>query len=271
MQITHVSAETRNNALEFLQYKQLTYFLVWRTLKVRYKQTMLGVLWTVLQPLLFAAIIGLILFRRGGFSFGYEGVSTMVVVVLSFGLWQFFEGSYNNSMISFVQNKALMTKIYFPRILLIISAIITKFVDFFLTLFVFIVLLFITGSHFNWIGFLYLFPALSLLSLTSFSIGLILGPLNLKYRDIQLTMPLINRLLFFSTPIWYPFDILPENLQTILLFNPITGMVELLRNAFFTGQVDNTFFLYPLVTLAVLFPIGILTFRKQESRLADYV
>lgn len=267
-----VSADTSSSFWEFLNYKQLTYFIVKRDFKVKYKQATLGILWTVLQPLLFAGVMSFILFQRGDFSFGYNNVSSLVVVLLGFSLFQFFESSLTTSSSSLLQNQALIKKIYFPKIILLISAVFNKFIDFFISISVFIVFLIITGSSFNYLGFLFLIPCVAFLAITSLAVALTLAPLNVRFQDIQLLLPFINRIMFFTTPIWYPFNILPGIMQDMLLFNPVVGVVETMKAAFFdTGNIDLKFILYPLITTCLFLIIGVHVFKKRVGGVANYV
>lgn len=272
MHEVHVTADTDRKFFEFLSFKQLIYFVTWREFKARYKQTALGILWTVLQPLLFAGVVAILLFRRGEFDFGFDGVSNIVAIFIGFVLWQFFEGSFSGATNSLLSNQALIKKVYFPRMVLLISSILTRFIDFFLAFFVFLVLLVVSGSEFHASGFLYVIPGLLILAMTALAVALLLAPMNIQFRDVRLVLPFFTRLLFFSSPIWYPFSFIPEKIQEILLFNPVVSVIELVRNGLFApAEVDATLLYYPLITLSVLLIIGIPYFRRKEGKLADYL
>lgn len=267
-----VDSNSKTDFFEFLKYRQLIYYLTWRDLKVRYKQAVLGVVWTVLQPLIFSLIIGLIIVRRINVDFGFDGVSDLTLIVLSFSLWTFFEASFSGSAGSLLSNQGLLKKIYFPKTIPIISSVLTRLVDFLLALLVFIAFLIFSGSNFYLSGFIWLIPTTLVIALTTFFTGLILAPLNIRFRDVRFILPLITRVLFFSTPIWYPFAIIPAVLQPIFLFNPIVAGIELTRNAFF-GPAGITIdqIVFPLITLLVLAIISIPIYKKQEAKLVDYV
>lgn len=272
--ITHISAEKHKGFFEFLKYKELVYFFTWREFKVRYKQTFFGVIWALAQPLLFAGIIGIILTRRAGLSFGFEQTSDIVVVFLSFSLWQFFQGSFGGGVNSISGNKPLIKKIYFPKVILILSYISSRTVDFLLQAIVLLLLLVASGSHFNPMGFIAIFVGLIIVGLTALGASLILAPLNVKYRDVSIVLPFLIRIMFFTTPIWYPFHILPETLQKVLLFNPIVSVLEFSREALFStapNPYDFTLLLYSLVSVAVLLFIGVFVFKSREGSLADYM
>lgn len=271
---TVVKAGQSRKFLDFRHYKRLIYFFTWREFKVRYKQTAFGVSWALLEPLLFAGVIWLLLTKRAGLGFGFEGVSDLVVLFISLSLWQFFQGTFGSATNSISGNKALIKKIYFPKAILIFSAIGSKTVDFLLQTAAFLLLVIITGSHINLVGIPFLFVGLFLAGLTSFGLGLLLAPLNVKYRDVGIVLPLIIRIMFFTTPIWYPFTIVPEFLRQILLFNPIVSILEICRNVLFTAPgatVDYSLLLYPLATISILLLVAIPLFKKGEGKLADYM
>jgi lipopolysaccharide transport system permease protein len=267
-----VDANSKTRFFEFLQYKELLYYLVWKELKVRYKQAFLGALWTILQPLVFSLIIAFIIVRRIGFDFGFEGVPAVVIVILSFSIWTFFESSFSSAANSLSANESLMKKIYLPKATLILSTILSKLVDFVLGLIVFIGFLLFSGADFNVVGFLILIPVVAALTVFTFFIGLLLGPLNVRFRDIKFLIPFGIRIMFFSTPIWYPFDRIPESLQPYFLLNPIVAAIEITRNGFFDpSRIEASHILLPLITTVIVGLLGVLVFRSQESKVIDYV
>lgn len=271
-QHTHIEAGEPRKFWEFIKFRQLVYFFTWREFKVRYKQTFFGILWAIVQPLLFAGIIGIVITRRAGLSFGYEQASDLVVIFLGFSLWQYFQGTFGGSVNSIAGNKPLIKKIYFPKLILIFSSIASRTVDFGLQMLVFIIFLLVTGSAFSWLGLLWLIPSLILLSSATFAIALILAPLNVKFRDIGIVLPFLIRIMFFTTPIWYPFSIIPENLQQILLFNPPVAVLEFVRSAIFDPiNMNYALLLYPIFTISALLAIGIPFFKHKEGSLADYM
>ena len=268
-----VDATSKSDLFEFLQYKQLLYYLIWRDFKVRYKQAFLGIFWTILQPLVFALIISTIIVQRLNFDFGFEGVSNVALVVLSFSIWTFFESGFSAASGSLLSNQGLMKKVYIPKITLILSSVLIKIVDFLLSFVVFLVFLFATGSAFHWVGFVVLVPVIFMLGLTNFFIGLFLAPLNIRFRDIRFIIPFITRIMFFSTPIWYPFSSIPEKWQPVFLLNPVVAGIEITRNAFFGGLSYITWeqIVLPLITIFVLMILGVWVFRRQENKIADYI
>lgn len=272
MSETIIRADTEEPLFkELAEYKQLLYFFTWREYKIRYKQTFVGILWVILQPLMFAGIISLVLARRPELSFGFENASDIVVIFLGFSLWQFFEGSLTGSVKGIDDNRGLAKKIYVPNIIFILGPVLSRVVDLVLKLGLFAVLVFITGSQISVGGYLVLILVSVLLGLIAAAIGLIFGPLNVRWRDISLTLPFVTRLLFFTTPIWYPFSLIPEQYHDLFLLNPIVSTMELARNAFFdTAALQAGDVLTPVIEVAILVAIGVPIFKKTRSIAADY-
>ena len=256
---------------ELNEYRQLLYFFTWREFKVRYKQTFVGILWMVLQPLLFAGIISVVLSRRSELSFGFENASDIVVIFLGFSLWQFFEGSVSGAVTGIDSNRGLATKIYVPSAIFVLGPIMSRAADLALKLFVFVILALITGTTISLIGFAYLFLVVLLLGLIAAGAGFLLGPINVRWRDISLTLPFVTRLMFFTTPIWYPFSLIPENLQDLFLLNPLVAGMELVRNGFFNPDaLDPSLLLTSFGVVAILLAVGIPIFKRTKTIMADY-
>ncbi len=256
---------------ELNEYRQLLYFFTWREFKVRYKQTFVGVLWMVLQPLMFAGIISLVLARRSELSFGFADASDVVVIFLGFSLWQFFESSITGAVSGIDSNRSLATKIYVPSAIFVLGPIMARLVDLFLKLLVFFALVLITGSTIHLAGLLVLVLVTLLLGLIAASVGFMFGPLNVRWRDITLTLPFVTRLMFFTTPIWYPFSLIPEHWRDIFLLNPIVAAMELARNAMFEpSAVDYSLLLTSGIEVVILLAIGVPLFKKTRTIMADY-
>jgi len=261
----------KNYTTSISHYRELLYFLVWKELKVRYKQAFFGILWTVLQPLIFAFIIMFIIGKRIGIDFGYENVSASTIMILSFTLWTFFESSFNASINSLAANESLMKKIFLPKAVLVLSPVISRLVDFVLGYSVFVAFLLFSGSDFSFYGFLWTIPVVTFLTVFNFSLGYLIAPLNLRFRDIKFIVPFLLRIMFFSTPIWYPFSKIPDELQNIFLLNPIVGAIQLTRKGFFDPtSITTNEILLPLIAVVVVSGLAYI-FRKQHDKVTDYV
>ncbi len=256
---------------ELRDYKQLLYFFTWREFKVRYKQTFVGVLWMVLQPLLFAGIISLVLTRRSELSFGFENASDVVVIFLGFSLWQFFEASLSGAVGGIDANRGLATKIYVPSAIFVLGPIMARLADLLLKLVVFFLLVLATGSTIALSGVFMLVLVIAVLGSIAAAVGFMFGPINVRWRDITLTLPFITRIMFFTTPIWYPFSLIPGEYRDLFLLNPIVASMELVRNAFFDpSAVDISLLGTAGIQVALLLAIGIPIFKKTKTIMADY-
>ena len=256
---------------ELNEYRQLLYFFTWREFKVRYKQTFVGVLWMVLQPLLFAGIISLVLARRSELSFGFENASDIVVIFLGFSLWQFFEGSVTGAVGGVDSNRSLATKIYVPSAIFVLGPIFASLVDLGLKLIVFLILVLVTGSTISFWGLGVVLLVTLILALIAAAVGFMFAPINVRWRDITLTLPFITRLMFFTTPIWYPFSLIPAEYQDLFLLNPIVAGMELARNALFDpSAVDFALMGTATAEVIILLAIGIPIFKRTKTIMADY-
>jgi len=225
----------------------------------------------VLQPLFFAGIISVVLTRRSELSFGFMDASDVAVIFLGFSLWQFFEGSFTGAVKGIDANRGLATKIYVPSAIFVLGPIMSRAVDLALKLLVFFVLVLITGTKISLLGIPYLFIVTVMLGLIAAAVGFIFGPANVRWRDFSLTLPFITRILFFTTPIWYPFSLIPERYHDLFLLNPLVAAMELVRNAFFDpNAVDVGLLLTSSAEVILLLAIGIPIFKKTKTIMADY-
>jgi lipopolysaccharide transport system permease protein len=255
---------------DIFRYRELFLVLSWRDIKVRYKQTAIGVLWSVLRPLFTMAILTLV--------FGYfaklptSGDYPYPLLVLA-GLipWQFFANATAESGNSLLDNQNLITKVYFPRIIIPMSATVTSFVDFLIALLLFLPLMLIYRFTPSWhIVFL---PAFTILIfLLSFGFGTVLTALNVKYRDFRYVLPFIVQIGLYLSPVGYSTEIVPEKAQWLYSMNPMVGIIEGFRWCLL-GE-SNLQFGQLMVSLAVtifILVIGIRYFRKTEKYFADLI
>lgn len=253
---------------ELWHYRELAGFLAWRDLKVRYKQTAIGVLWVLLQPLLMMLVFWLFFGRLAGFG---RDLSVPYPLFVLAGLlpWQLFSRAMTDSSASVVANQRLLTKVYFPRVLVPIASTLTALVDFAVgSLLLAGVLAFfgvLPPPQVLWLP-----PFLLLMVLTALGIGFWLAALNAEYRDVMYALPFVTQIWMFLTPVMYPLTILPERWRWLLGLNPLTGVIEGVRWSLLgTGPgPDATLFLS--VSVAVLvFLSGLVWFRVRERTLAD--
>ncbi len=254
---------------ELWLYKELFYFFSWRDLKVRYKQTAIGVLWAVLQP--FVTMVVFSVFFGKLINVPSDGVPYPIFVYTGLLFWHFFSGALAETSNSLITNQSIITKVYFPRLILPISSVITKFVDFILAALILVAMMIYYGFAPYLSGFL-LLPLLLLITFfASSGIGLFLSALNVKYRDVRYALPFFIQILLFVTPVIYPASIAGEY-SKILALNPMTGVIQTARAALLgTTPINWLLLLISTIVCAVIFVIGIAYFKKVERYFADII
>jgi lipopolysaccharide transport system permease protein len=252
---------------EVWAYRELLYFFVWRDVKLRYKQTALGVVWVALQPIALAAMFTIVFSRF--LSAPSAGLPYPAFVLAALVPWQLFAAALGRSSLSLVANEHLLTKIYFPRILIPLASVLTASIDMLFTLFVLsVVLLYYAVGISTAALFLPLLIALVLAA--AISIGLLLAALNVRYRDIQAIVPFLTQMWLFATPIAYSATLVPDNWRWLYDLNPMVGIVEGFRWTIAGGAVPGSLFV-SVVTIAVLCVVSIVYFRRAERDFADVV
>lgn len=256
------------NLRELWQYRELFYFFSWRDIKVKYKQTFLGIAWALLQPLAMMLLFTLIFSRTLKLDFSIN-IPYPLFVLSGIIIWNLFNGSVSHAGDSMIQNAAIIRKIYFPRLIIPVSAILVSLFDFVMAFFIFIVICFFYG-HIDWTALFY-FPAAMLLSLlAAFGTGSFLSALNVKYRDFRYALPFLLQFLFFASQIIYPISAVQnEQLKYLLALNPVNGAIELFRVPLTGIAPDMIIVVISTATAVLLCLIGIIYFRKTESYFAD--
>jgi len=254
---------------ELWQYRELLYFFTWRDVKVKYKQTVLGFAWAVLQPLFMALIFTL--FLGDVISSKVELPLPYPIFVLSgMILWNVFSNGLSNAANSMVNNANIIKKIYFPRLIIPISSILVALFDFIMAFIVFIPFLIIYDSFFQVGAFLFIPLALLITILSSFGIGTFLSALNIKYRDFRYVVPFLIQALLFITPVIYPGNITSNKMiKWIIKFNPMTSAIEAFRASFIKNYTLSSDFYISLSVAILLFFVGLYYFRKTEYYFAD--
>ncbi|MEI2689464.1 MAG: ABC transporter permease [Anaerolineae bacterium] len=257
------------------EYRELLYFMVWRDVKVRYKQTALGVLWVILQPLLstlvFTVIFGLLL------EVPSNGLPYPIFAYAGLLPWQYFAGSLTRTSTNLVDNANLITKVYFPRLTIPISGVLSGLVDFAVGSILLAVLMALYRVPLT--PAVLLLPFFLLLAtITALGFGLWLSALNVRYRDIKQLVPFIVQLWMYLTPVIWPVTIIPERFRPLLALNPMTGVVSGFRWALLGDASAVTGMQAPvaLFLLSVLIAVGVLVsglffFRSTERTFADII
>ena len=258
------------NLRDLWAYRELLYFLTWRDVKVRYKQTALGVLWAILQPLLTMLISTLIFGRLGGFESRTGGIPYPIFAYAGLLPWTFFSNAITTSGNSLVGSANLITKVYFPRMIIPGAAVAAGLVDFFIAFVLLIGLMLHYQVTFTWN--LLLFPPLVLLTaLLATGVGMWLSALNVKYRDIRFALPFIVQLWMFVSPVFYPSNILPEKWRRVFQLNPLTGIIDGYRASLFGGAINWKTLGFSTLLTIILLIYASYSFRRMERTFADIV
>lgn len=254
---------------EIWEYRELLYFLTLKQIKTKYKQTVIGIGWAVLQPLLTTIVFAVIFYNVAGLSTG--GVKPMPFLYAGLMLWTFFSTGLNGASMSLVTNSAMVTKVYFPRILLPLSLVIAALLDYAIAWGLFFVIVAVTGETLSLYLPLVIIP-LILTFLLSCGLSFLMSAMAAKYRDVQYIVPfVINILLYVSAVLYPPSWVQNESLRWILPLNPLVGIMSAQRAFIFGSPMDVTLVLVSIpMTIAVFF-FGLLYFKAYERRLADVI
>jgi len=256
---------------ELWRYRELMYFLTWRDVLVRYKQAVLGVAWAVLQPLLTMVVFTVIFNRLLGVKSPASDVPYPVFSFAGLLPWQFFAGALARSGVSLVGNANLLTKVYFPRLVIPISAVLAGLVDLGISFLVLIALMAAYGIAPTWHAvFLPLFVVLAIAA--SLAVSLWLSALNVLYRDVQYIIPFLVQLWMFVSPVIYPVSSIPAGpLRVAFSLNPMTGVIGGFRWALLGQQFPGGYMWASTAVVAVLLLGGLFYFKRMERVFADVV
>lgn len=254
---------------ELWRYREVIYFLAWRDIKVRYKQTVLGAAWAVLQPLLAVLVFAIFLGRLAGVP--SEGVPYPIFCLAGLLPWTYFANSLTRSSGSLVENANLISKVYFPRLAVPISGVISGLIDLFIGLVVLGILLLIFGVTPR-LTLLLLPVFIALTSSTALAVGIWLAALHVQYRDVRHVTPFLVQIWMFATPVVYPASLIPERYQALYGLNPMAGVVEGFRWAILGQSAAPTALLVVSVgTVFALLASGLFFFRRMERVFGDVV
>ena len=254
---------------EVWQYRELLYFLTWRDIKVRYKQTALGAAWAIIQPFFMMLVFSLFFGRLAGVP--SDNIPYPVFTFCALLPWQLFAQALQESSNSLVANERLITKVYFPRLVVPIAAVLGGLVDFAIA---FVVLLLMMAYYgiVPGLAILYLPFFILLAVMTALGVGLWLSALNVQYRDVRYTLNFLTQFWMFITPVAYPSSIVPEKWRALYGLNPMAGVVEGFRWALL-GKTEAPGPLLAVSVVAVILILvgGLYYFRRMEETFADIV
>jgi lipopolysaccharide transport system permease protein len=253
---------------ELWEFRELFGILVWRQVRVRYKQTALGVAWAVIQPVMTMVVFSVLFGRLARIP--TDGVPYPIFVYCALLPWQLFAYSLTEASNSVVASQQLLTKVYFPRLLLPLASVSVSLVDFALSFVVFAVLMIWYGSAPGWA--VLSVPLWTLLAvMTAVAVSVWLSALNVRYRDVRYTLPFLTQLWLFSTPVAYPTSSVPEPWRFWYALNPMVGVVDGFRWALVGGPWPGMTVFVSAVAVAVLLVGGAFYFRRTERTFADVV
>jgi lipopolysaccharide transport system permease protein len=249
-------------------YRELIYFMTWRDVKVRYKQTALGIAWAVIQPLLTVLILTLVFERL--LKVQSNGIPYPLFAYSALLPWQLFQGALQRSSMSVVTNANLLTKIYFPRLIIPISAVLSSVVDFGIQFVVLLGMMLVYGVMPTWqILWLPLLMALALL--TALAVGLWLSALNVQYRDVSHIIPVLIQIWMYASPIVYPIERIPEKWRPLFGLNPMSGVIQGFRWALLGKNPPDATFIVSVAIVAVTLLTGLIYFKHMERTFADTI
>jgi lipopolysaccharide transport system permease protein len=254
---------------ELWQYRELFFFFTWRDIKVRYKQAVLGILWAILQPLSMMLMFTLVFGR--GLGVASDGLPYSIFAFSGLMMWTFFSTSLQNAASSMVSNQGIISKIYFPRLIIPLSATLTALFDWCFAFVVWIGLVIYLQLPITFWKLLYIPLSILLTTLTAFGLGTLLAAMNVKYRDFQYALPFFIQFLLFLNPVVYSTKIFAQYplVEKMMLLNPVAGAINLIRSVFSNEPID-TFLVIQQFGIAVLILFtGIYVFRKMEAYFAD--
>ena len=257
------------NIKELIEYKELFYFFAWRDVKVKYKQTTLGFLWTILQPLIMMFIFTF--FFSQALRIPPTDMPYPIFVFSGLNLWTIFTGGISNAGNSMISNAAIIKKIYFPRLIIPISSILVAVFDFAMAFLVFIAVLVFYQQPVHVLQAIVLWPSGLLLTIiASFGPGCLLAALNVKYRDFRYVIPFLIQILLFVTPVIYPMSMITNVwMKIIMALNPMYAAITVFRMPLTNTPPDLTLICISMGSAFLFLVCGIYYFRMTERYFAD--
>lgn len=255
---------------ELIDFRELFYIFAWRDLKVRYKQTAIGIIWVIFQPLVTMIIFSLFFGRLANISSGDLPYPLFVLTGLVF--WNFFANSLTYASTSLIENENIIKKVYFPRLILPLAAVVTTSVDLIINLIILISYALLLGFIPSWQLLIVIPLGVTIIAVSASGLGLLLSSINVKYRDVRYVLPFFIQMLLFLSPVIYSTTLVsPEN-RYFMVLNPTTWVIESVRALFISSEPIFTPALFlSIVVSLVIFSFGLAYFRLTERFFADIV
>jgi len=268
----HIKPSTGWTALnlhDLWNYRELLYFMVWRDIKVRYKQAVLGIAWAVLMPVIniviFTFVFG-VLFHQNDSTPNYPLLSAVGLLP-----WGLFNGALTRCSVSLVANTHLITKVYFPRLIIPVASVLAGLVDFGVSALIVLCLMLFYHTPFTW-SLLWLLPLTLLVIVTSLSVGLWLAALNVQYRDVTHIVPFLAQAWMYASPVAYSAGLVTGRITTIVYgLNPMAGVIQGFRWAIMGSSPPGVLFVVAIIMVTILFVSGLYYFRRMERTFADTI
>lgn len=262
------SSFLRLDLKEFWAYRELLYFLTLRDVKIRYKQTALGIAWAVLQPVLTTAVFSILFstvprFNSANIPYPLFALSGLII-------WLFVQTSITMASIAFISNTNLVTKVYFPRLILPIAAAFAGLFDLLFSLLILVVLMTYYGSVPGWQ--LVLAPLFVILAIIiTIALGTLFSALNVRFRDVKYALPFVLQVWMIASPVFYPMEIVPEKWRLLYALNPMTGILDGFRSALFGTPFNWQVIGVSAASVVVLTLFSLFVFKRMEDDFADQI
>lgn len=253
---------------EVWAHRELLYFLTWRDIKIRYKQTALGAIWALIQPL-FPMLVFTLFFGRLA-KMPSDGIPYSVFAYAALLPWSYFATAVTNSSNSVVGSSNLITRVYFPRMIIPASGVLAALVDFAIAFALLGALMIWHRIPPTW-STLMLLPLIALVSMLALAFGLLLAGLTVKYRDFRFAVPFLIQLWMFATPVIYPASLVPAKWRWVLALNPLTGIIEGFRSSLFARPFAWGYLAFSTIFTIALLIYAAYSFRRQERMFADLI
>jgi len=255
---------------EVIKFKELIYIFAWRDISVKYKQSMIGVGWVILQPL--ATMIIFSYFFGKISKIPSQGISYSVFVLTGLVFWGLFSNIVSHSSNSMVDNENIIKKVYFPKIIIPFSSIISSLPDFCINLVVLFIFAAINRAEISPYSLIYIFVGFIITSIFALGFGLILSATNVRFRDVRYALPFVLQVLMYTSPIIFPLNIISKSNQLIIALNPLSSAIDTARHSFMSNQALEPVYLLISATSATFIVIlGLLYFQKTQKFFSDIV
>jgi lipopolysaccharide transport system permease protein len=255
--------------LELWNYRELFYFLVWRDIKVRYKQTVLGALWALIRPLLSMIVFTFVFNRLAGFA--SPGVPYQLFTFTGILAWNFFSEGLSGASQSIVSNTSLISKVYFPRIIIPTAAVLRGLADFGIAFLMYVIMMAYFAFAPGWQ--IALLPIVTVWGIiVALGVGLWFTAIGVKYRDVAHALPFIVQLLFWVSPVGYSSAKIPAKWELLYWCNPMTGVIEGFRYTLLgQAHIPMHLLFFSLLLTVIIFVSGVINFRRMEKEFADII